>query len=148
MAALARRMPPPNPGGKPGRPRGLGMLKYIAKATEDGQLMASFFVRVLKGLEKGSNVGHKIKAAEWLADRFAGKAVEIALTGDIDSPNNPLAELDADQLKALIHKIAGPKNTAKPAGDAPPADVRADAAPQQTDIGAQPPTSVQTPENT
>lgn len=114
MSAAAKRFVPSNPGGRPARPRGTKMVEYIAKATEDGQLMASFFVRTLKGLEKGTNVSHKIRAAEWLADRFAGKAVEVALTGDIDSPNNPLAELDATELRALIHKIVKHKNSPKP----------------------------------
>ncbi len=111
-----------NPTGMSGRMRGKGMVEFIGKATEDGKAIASFFVRVLKGIEKGSNVSHKIRAAEWLADRYAGKAVEIALTGDIDSPSNPLAELTADQLRLLIHKVVGVRGTPEPTRALAPAE--------------------------
>lgn len=121
----AKRFVPSNPGGKPGRLRGAKMVDKIAELTEDGKHIAAFMVRVLKGVEKGVNVSHKIRAAEWLADRFAGKAVEVALTGDIDSSANPLAELDADQLRVLINKIVPKRvtqNPPKPPADALPAE--------------------------
>lgn len=114
MGLPAKKFIPSNPGGKPGRMRGKGMTDFIGKATEDGKMIAAFFVRVLRGIEKGTNVSHKIRAGEWLADRFAGKAVEVALTGDIESANNPLADLDADQLRALIHKIVPKAKTQNP----------------------------------
>lgn len=136
--SAARKFVPSYTGGK-ARFRGMKMTEFIGKATDDGQLMASFFVRVLKGIEKSVNVGHKIKAAEWLADRYAGKAVDIALSGDIDSPNNPLAELDADQLKQLILKIAPRKQAAKPRDAlAPPETPTAHLDPQITSADIDP----------
>jgi hypothetical protein len=120
--SAAKKFVPSNPGGKPGRIRGHKMVDKIAQATDDGVLMVNFFVRCLKGIEKGTNVSHKIRAAEWLADRFAGKAVEVALTGEFDSANNPLAELDAEQLRALIHKIVPKKGKAEQPETARPAD--------------------------
>lgn len=133
MSLPARRFVPSNPGGKPGRHRGQKMVDWIGTATKDGELMASFFVRVLKGIEKGSNVSHKIRAAEWLADRYAGKAVEIALTGDIDSASNPLAELDAEQLRALIHKIV-PRQNHQKSESAPTSEAKIGEPPTSTDI--------------
>ena len=95
----------PSPGGKPAKHRGWSIAEYIGRATKNGQDMASFMVRVMKGIEKNSEMSHRMRATEWLADRFAGKAVEVMVTGEIDSASNPLAELNADELRALIHKI-------------------------------------------
>jgi hypothetical protein len=150
-----KRFVPSNPGGKPGRLRGVKMVDKIAKLTEDGEHIAAFMVRVLKGVEKGVNVAHRIRAAEWLADRFAGKAVEVALTGDLDSASNPLADLSPTELKALIYKMAGKSVGQNPhfvADALPAASAQVSNAPQQSDMlkdaSTCAPTSSQTPETT
>jgi hypothetical protein len=155
MSAAPKRFVPSNPGGKPGRLRGAKMVEKIGELTEDGKHIAAFMVRVYKGLEKGANMSHRVRAAEWLADRYAGKAVEVALTGDLDSTANPLSDLSPTELKALIYKMAGKSVGQNPqisARDVSPAETMGDNAPQQADIlkdeSACAPTSVQPPENT
>lgn len=100
----------PNPGGRPGRLRGKGMVEFIAKQTRDGMELAEYFLRVLRGHEKGATPAHKQAAAEWLANRFMGKAVDISLNGDLADENNPLAELPNAELRALILAATGEPN--------------------------------------
>lgn len=103
--SAARKFVPSNPGGGPGRLRGKGAIDYLGRHTNDAVAVAEFFVRVLNGHEKGTTLRDKIKAAEWIADRYMGKAVDVSLTGDIDSPTNPLSQLKNDELKALIKAV-------------------------------------------
>lgn len=152
MSAAPKHFVPSNPGGKPGKWRGKGLVEFIGRHTRDGVAMAEKQLRIMNGHEKGATVSHIQKAIDWLADRYMGKAVDIALSGDIDSPNNPLAELDADQLRALIHKIVPRRSNSKPPDASPPAESAQHDAPQQPQvveaerIGA--PTSPQPPETT
>jgi hypothetical protein len=76
------------------------MVEWIANATRDGLLMAEYFVSVLN--DKKAAPKDKREAAMWLADRFAGKAVDVSLNGDLGDVEHPLKDLDVAELKALV----------------------------------------------
>ena len=63
-----------NPKRNGGRPKGLAQLARAA--TKDGDDLVKFFVSTLKTAKKHSD---RIKAAEWLADRGFGKAVDMSM---------------------------------------------------------------------
>lgn len=133
-----------NPGGGPGRLRGKGVVDYIGKTTNDGVLLAQKMLRIANGEDKRATVAHQLKAIEWLADRYMGKAVDVSLTGDLADESNPLKDLKPEELKAVILAAVRNRSTAKPPAASPPAENAKPDATQQPPA----PTSTQTPENT
>lgn len=100
-----------NPGG---RPKGLASL--VREQTKNGQELVSLMLSIIRGELKvtktyiddegdersyQSEASHndRIKAAEWLADRGFGKAVEVKL--DVD------AKSDNDLAKEIARQILG-----------------------------------------
>ena len=67
-----------------GRPKGLAEL--VRSRTRDGAELVEFFLKVFKG-EEGEEFKHRIEAAEWLADRGFGKAIQAhEVTGEDGGP--------------------------------------------------------------
>lgn len=69
-----------NPGG---RPKGLARLAREATGG-DGRLLVEFYVRVYQDEDEKTET--RLKAAEWLADRGFGKAVDVKAQDEGDDP--------------------------------------------------------------
>lgn len=63
-----------NPGGRP-----KGLAAYVREKTRDGHALVDFFVQIFNGEaidNKKPKLADRLAAADWLADRGFGKAVQ------------------------------------------------------------------------
>jgi hypothetical protein len=77
-----------NPGGRP-----RGFVQAIRAATNDGDELVRFMLRVLRGQVRGVRVRDRLEAATWLADRGFGKPIA--------------ASEPAPDVSALLAALAG-----------------------------------------
>lgn len=76
-----------------------GVARMIAQETRNGKEMVAVALEVMR------DAAHRdrLKAADWLMTRFAGKVRDvIEVTGADGQPINPLANFTPEQLLALV----------------------------------------------
>ena len=93
-----------------GRPKGLAQL--VREQTDDGKELVKIMMEIVRGelvvektfgdrtYEEYPSHKDRIAAAQWLADRGFGKAVETNLNVDINGNSEALADVIARQLMA------------------------------------------------
>ena len=101
MGGCTRRGFLPGQSGNPGgRPRGLAAL--VRAQTNDGKELVNLMLRVLRGTlavnGKKPSISDRMKAAEWLADRGWGKAVEMEIDLTPDDERRELAKAIAREM--------------------------------------------------
>lgn len=92
----------------PGRPKGLAAL--VQAETRDGAELVAFMLRVLRTSEQKTAL--RMQAAQWLADRGFGKAVQVlegtmatTLTGQVDATVVHLEAVRAHVQEADVERL-------------------------------------------
>ena len=98
-----------NPGGRP-----KGLAKLCRELTDEGEEIVRFMVDVLKG-KRATRISDRIRAAEWLADRGWGKAVEMQMDLTPEAENEQIA-LEIARLWAQ-GKVPMPEDIAQRSGE-------------------------------
>lgn len=110
-----------NPGGRP-----RGFVAAIRDATNDGEELVTFVLKVFRGESIGTGKGaqrprlaDRLAAATWLADRGFGRpiqAVENTVRTEWTYDLSRLTDDELAQFKVLVEKVELPSTTA---GDRP-----------------------------
>lgn len=102
MSTKPKFIPPPGPG----RPQGSkGIVQQIRELTNNGQEIVGFFYENMNNPKNRTQ--DRAKCAEWLGDRFFGKASQSVLVGTLtDSERSQAAAHLADaELETLARAI-------------------------------------------
>ena len=111
-----RFLPGNGPPAGPGRPKGLAAM--VQAETRDGAELVAFMVRVLR--DAGQKTDVRMQAAQWLADRGFGKAVQVlegtmsttvdATVTHLDGVREQIRERltrDRDDADAIARRLLG-----------------------------------------